>query len=508
MKRRIAALLLALVLLCQLAPAVKAEETLDSLLIDACTYDRETDISSLNLQLEDLDSRFRALLAEGRFPWYTTGGYTYYIEYETDRILSFVPENLDPADYDYIRYEQRLAEILDETVHDGMHPWQIALSVHDYLVANCAYDESLSLHTGYDLLLGGSAVCTGYAQAYQALLLRAGVPCVTVRSEAMEHQWNLVQIDGEWYHVDVTWDDPMPNIQGYVSHEYFLLTDGEISSGEKPHYGWTGEWECSNSLFSNGFWRGVKSAVIYTGAEACWLLREGAESQQLICRNSKGETVVLEMETPYIDLGEGTYGYGHFGLSLWDGKLWLNDSTAVYAVNAEDGGSAEVYIHDYTADGRHILGSHVGQDVLYLTLRTHGDDRAESRVQLLPTGYHVHSYTQTVAEPTCTEPGYTAFACGCGISGEGKQTAALGHDYRTVDRKRPSFFTEGYTRTECTRCGEQYTETMPRITVAEWLEGLDSSQIWLLLGAFCLLVWLLLERKDRRRKKAARNRER
>ena len=54
----------------------------------------------------------------------------------------------------------------------------------------------------------------------------AGIPCEYVSGYATGgHAWNLVEIDGEWYHVDTTWDDPIPNREGYVRYDYFLKSD-------------------------------------------------------------------------------------------------------------------------------------------------------------------------------------------------------------------------------------------------------------------------------------------
>ena len=48
----------------------------------------------------------------------------------------------------------------------------------------------------------------------------------------MNHAWNLIKIDGEWYHIDVTWDDPTPDLLGRVNHVFFLISDDAIASSE------------------------------------------------------------------------------------------------------------------------------------------------------------------------------------------------------------------------------------------------------------------------------------
>ena len=119
------------------------------------------------------------------------------------------------------------------------------LAVHDWLVRHVAYDQEdmRSSHTAYGLFANATAVCEGYSQAFMLAMERLGVPCVIVRSEDMMHQWNMVCIDGTWYHVDVTWDDPTPDqgTHGEVSREHFLRSDDSMR--ELGYYGWSAEHE-------------------------------------------------------------------------------------------------------------------------------------------------------------------------------------------------------------------------------------------------------------------------
>ena len=133
-------------------------------------------------------------------------------------------------------------------VSDDMTPLQKAQALHDYLVRTVAYDqrassntEPASSHNPYGALCLGTAVCEGYARAYQLLLEQVGVSCAYVASESMGHGWNMVELGGAWYHVDVTWDDPSINgrddgFGASVSHAYFLKSDSYMRDHE--HYGW------------------------------------------------------------------------------------------------------------------------------------------------------------------------------------------------------------------------------------------------------------------------------
>ena len=146
-------------------------------------------------------------------------------------------------------------EILDETLEPGMSDYEIAKALHDYVVLNTAYGfpdnvpRPTAVYSGYFSLLWGCGVCTDYAMAYQLLMDMAGVPCEVVTNDT--HAWNVVQIDGEWYHVDTTWDDPTPNREGYVRYNYFLKSDAYMS---RDHQSWSfngTSYACTSTKYDN-----------------------------------------------------------------------------------------------------------------------------------------------------------------------------------------------------------------------------------------------------------------
>lgn len=75
------------------------------------------------------------------------------------------------------------------------------------------------------MFVDGKAVCEGYSKAFQLLCNKAKIDCVLLSgtADSDNHAWNGVKIGGDWYQIDVTWDDVDDFI--YDSHEYFNLTD-------------------------------------------------------------------------------------------------------------------------------------------------------------------------------------------------------------------------------------------------------------------------------------------
>lgn len=77
--------------------------------------------------------------------------------------------------------------------------------VHDYFINNTKYSTNPNA-TVYDLLVNNQGVCTSYALSYKLVMDKLGIPCGISVSTAMNHEWNVIQIDGKWYNVDITYD--------------------------------------------------------------------------------------------------------------------------------------------------------------------------------------------------------------------------------------------------------------------------------------------------------------
>ena len=127
------------------------------------------------------------------------------------------------------------AEKIIAQIPSGSDEYSKALYVHDYLVDNTRYasekavlNENGLWGTAYGCLVEGEAVCQGYAEAYQLILNRLGIECgvCSGNSDRGKHAWNYVKVCGQYYWVDVTWDDPeMESEIAFLMHDYFMIND-------------------------------------------------------------------------------------------------------------------------------------------------------------------------------------------------------------------------------------------------------------------------------------------
>lgn len=168
--------------------------------------------------------------------------------------ISIIPEAQRP-------FYNTCAEILKQTVSPTARKYENELKIHDYIVQNTAYDFDnfknntipASSYTAEGVLSGGTGVCSGYAEAFQLLSTMSGIPCITVSGTADgysgwgSHAWNQVKLDdGQWYWVDTTFDDPVPNRENYVRYKYFNVTTSKLKGDHK----WSGGYDTSATQYS------------------------------------------------------------------------------------------------------------------------------------------------------------------------------------------------------------------------------------------------------------------
>lgn len=114
----------------------------------------------------------------------------------------------------------------------GLSELDRELYLSEYLVNRCAYDTAAvtdqtrwKSFSAYGALAEGSAVCEGYSRAMQLLSCYAGLSCslATGTGNGGSHMWNQIKIDGDWYYLDLTWDDNNPEV-----YNYFNVTDAVL----------------------------------------------------------------------------------------------------------------------------------------------------------------------------------------------------------------------------------------------------------------------------------------
>lgn len=170
---------------------------------------------------------------------------------------------------DIVRFHACVEDIIDQ-VPAGLNDLQKLLWVHDYIITHCQYDYSLQKFNAYNALVEREAVCQGISLAYLYLMEQLGVEVEFVSSSRMNHAWNLVELEGEYYHVDCTWDEgEAGNSESYCSHRNFLKSESGLRSISSNRKGmdWMGAETgrvndlATSTKYDSYFWDAVYSAI-------------------------------------------------------------------------------------------------------------------------------------------------------------------------------------------------------------------------------------------------------
>lgn len=133
--------------------------------------------------------------------------------------------------------------------------WQTELEIHDYIVDNCEYklvERELVYSSAYGALVNGSAACEGYSKAAKLLFDRAGIESAVLSgmSENFDgtrgaHMWNSVKINGDFYYLDCTWDDPVNDSGADIKiYSYFNLSGDMIAA---THSDFSYDFNCTQT---------------------------------------------------------------------------------------------------------------------------------------------------------------------------------------------------------------------------------------------------------------------
>lgn len=136
--------------------------------------------------------------------------------------------------------------LIEELV--GESDRETVINIDNYLRKVVSYKDKVSnAHNSYGALINGYAVCEGYARAFKLLCDKVGIPALVIIGEAdfglapqklfgadlvvnninYNHAWNIVYVDGEWYHFDTTWNDTLGE------SKYRFISDAEIRKDHK-----------------------------------------------------------------------------------------------------------------------------------------------------------------------------------------------------------------------------------------------------------------------------------
>lgn len=223
------------------------KEVYRRLRVATLSYDRVIEVSDIDISNSRKNEIIECFMADNpQYFWITE---TYAITRKGDIELYFSDGeiednngfgNADSSKIDARRkmFNQAVFDIVS-SINPNASEYEKELAIHDYITKTTKYDKKAQLnpfangvmdsaYNAYGVIVEKSGVCTGYSNAFQYLCYMVGINSNVVFGNA--HVWNTVQIEGEWYQVDVTWDDPIKSdgSSGDGNHNYFNLTSANM----------------------------------------------------------------------------------------------------------------------------------------------------------------------------------------------------------------------------------------------------------------------------------------
>lgn len=138
-------------------------------------------------------------------------------------------------------------KVINEKINNNTPSKEKIKIIHDYIIDNTEYDKlkyknkedtTYKSNTAYGVLIEGYGTCNGYADAMAIFLDKINIINYKISND--EHIWNLVYLDGKWYHLDLTWDDPISDMN--INRDtYFLITTDTLEKLNDGTHGFNKE---------------------------------------------------------------------------------------------------------------------------------------------------------------------------------------------------------------------------------------------------------------------------
>ncbi len=186
------------------------------------------------------------------------------LNYETYKISSKkavlkIMFNSDHFDNDEItEMKHKLLKKTEDTMSDliaaksltkEMNDKEKAKVLYEWIAVNNTYDtdykDNVISFNGFGLITYNTGVCSAYTSVYNLMLKMAGIKEVEgiigtagLGGNMGTHIWTRANLDGEILHIDSTWGDPVPDIEGYCDFSYFAVDEGYLS---RHHHYWDKE---------------------------------------------------------------------------------------------------------------------------------------------------------------------------------------------------------------------------------------------------------------------------
>ncbi len=361
--------------------SAEAETAYDVLFEGISEFSENIDISAFGFDSDELGACMDDLMHNEPMLFHCSGAFSYYYDLHTGMVTKVVPEyTMTESEYrEACAFVNAEIEKILDCIPQGLDDSLKALYLHDYLLVSFEYDLDYSIYDIYNMLKSGKSVCMGYALLYDELLTRIGIESCAVLSPAtsLNHMWNEIKINGEWYHVDITWDDPVSDVFGRACHQNFLTCDS-CTTQNHDNCVFITENVCDSTDYEKVGWRWIDSPFAFVGDTVYAL--DNDKLVEFDIYDSELTTVETLLDKGWYATDGRYLGYCS-GFGGYGEMLYYNTPDSIICYNPQNGVSAPVF----TPEEGIIVGMYLNGNELHYLLSS--------------TGYNEHGveYTLTVS---------------------------------------------------------------------------------------------------------------
>ena len=455
------------------------KDAFDARLVEAFkNYESSVDVSDIGITRDEAYNGGINTVINSHPEIIGIAGTSYYYSPSTNLVTKIVITYTSNAREEQQKLDAAINELNSRVDISGMTDEEIVLAYHEYLTSTVAYAYAAYLQGSlggaheydmYGALVNHSSVCQGYAETMFYLLKKAGLSCAIASSQNINHAWNIVKVNGKWYHVDATWDDPVWDMPGRSNHDYFLVSFDTMNKNTlvnhtkdrtdmvvSAQWGDTYTSAIDTTYESGKFWNGVNKAILYK--DGYWYsIGSGASDtgyQINKYQYSTGTNKVIYSGTAKWTAPSGGYYPGVYGsIYLHGNSLYFTTPDSLKKIDLISAAASPVEILNIRTKYNSASGSN-----LYAFGEQYG------KVVYFIADTPNLKQTKDTSNSTKYNKNYEEYTLDICIS----------HNWDAgVVTKQPTYKTEGTKKYTCTNCDETKTETIAKLvcTTHAWDNG-------------------------------------
>lgn len=365
---------------------------------------RVVDVKGLGVTKDNVTDLYLGFVDEHPEYFYILASCRYTYQPSTNEILNIYPKYITATAANYGEEApeeiERQNEIINSMIADfktntdmlmscitpEMTDVDKLLALHDALACHTTYatqssgEFESSIYTAYGAIVERGGVCQSYSLAYKYLATLAGIEDIYIVKNSV-HGWNMVKLDGQWYHIDVTYDDPTKDVLGRVNHKYFLISDDKLKENDTSanHATWQPSYSATDKQYEDASiaWLNTTSQIIFDDGNVYYNDMRSSSSSKTIGVITKvtpqGEKQELAAIEELWYAVSGGYYTGNFTRLFKEGDyIYYNTPDSVIKLNVNDGTSEKVYTlsDELKNSGSNIYGLSKGENSIIVSFST------------------------------------------------------------------------------------------------------------------------------------------